>query len=252
DPGPTAPEGPPRTACPVCGSQAQTLYTLDPSALSGDDALFSRIKLSPQDTVNLSPDLPNPNVPGYEVLETLGRGGMGVVYKARQVGLNRIVALKMVLAGSHAGETELTRFRTEAEAVARLQHPNIVHIYEIGVAPPAQDGRPYMVLEYVSGGSLEKQLAGQPQPALATAEFISVLARAIHEAHQAGIIHRDLKPSNILLQPIPKSHEPVHKQTPSPQAPTPRPARAQSSALAPSALGFVCDVPFELGDFSPN
>jgi WD40 repeat protein/serine/threonine protein kinase len=137
-----------------------------------------------------------PLVAGYEILEELGRGGMGVVYKARQAGLNRIVALKMVLAGSHAGAKSLGRFRSEAEAVAKLQHPNIVQIYEVG----EQDGRPFFSLEFVDGGSLAKRLAGTPQSPQAAAELVETLARATHYAHQRGIIHRDLKPANILLQ----------------------------------------------------
>jgi len=95
------------------------------------------------------------SVTGYEVLGELGRGGMGVVYKARHVGLNRLVALKMILAAEHAGAEGLARFRIEAEAVARLQHPNIVQIYEIG----SQDGRPFFSLEFVDGGSLEGKMA---------------------------------------------------------------------------------------------
>src|SRR5262249_408525 len=134
-------------------------------------------------------------VPGYELLGELGRGGMGVVYKARQIALNRVVALKMVLAGEHAGPEELARFKAEAEAAARLQHPNIVHIYE--VAAPA--GLPYFSLEFVTGGSREKQLAGTPQPARQAAELVETLARAMHHAHQQAIVHRDLKPGNVLL-----------------------------------------------------
>src|SRR5262249_46691418 len=104
-------------------------------------------------------------IPGYETLEELGRGGMGVVYKARQTSLNRLVALKMVLAGAHAGPAHLARFRTEAEAVARLQHPNIVQIHEIG----ERQGKPYFLLVFVDGGNLDKKIAGMPQSARAAA-----------------------------------------------------------------------------------
>jgi tetratricopeptide (TPR) repeat protein len=137
-----------------------------------------------------------PHVPGYEILGELGRGGMGIVYKARQIGLNRLVALKMVLAGAHADEEELQRFRIEAEAAARLQHPGIVQIHEIG----EHDGRPYFSLELVDGGSLDKKLAGTPWAPEQSAELLESLARAMHYAHDRGIVHRDLKPANILLQ----------------------------------------------------
>src|SRR5262249_8140284 len=133
--------------------------------------------------------------PGYEILGTLGRGGMGVVYKARQLGLNRLVALKMILAGPHASVDQMERFRSEARTVARLRHPHIVQIHEIG----DHDGRPYFSLEYVDGGSLEKRLGGTPLPAREAARLVELLARAIHEAHQLAIIHRDLKPANVLL-----------------------------------------------------
>jgi serine/threonine protein kinase len=125
----------------------------------------------------------------------LGRGGMGVVYKARQTNLKRLVALKMILAGSHAGQADLARFRVEAEAVARLQHPNIVQIYEVNEA----GGLPYFSLEYVDGGSLAKQLAGTPMRARQAAELLETLARAVHHAHRREIVHRDLKPANVLL-----------------------------------------------------
>jgi WD40 repeat protein/serine/threonine protein kinase len=131
----------------------------------------------------------------YEVLGELGRGAMGVVYKVRQIGLNRIAALKMILAGPHAAAEELFRFRLEAEAVARLQHPNIVQIYEIA----EQDGRPYFSLEFVDGGSLARKLGGTPQPARQAAELLETLARTVAYAHERGIIHRDLKPANVLL-----------------------------------------------------
>jgi WD40 repeat protein/serine/threonine protein kinase len=136
-----------------------------------------------------------PNVPGYDILDELGRGGMGVVYKARQKSLNRIVALKMILTGAHAGPQDLARFRSEAEAVAQFQHPHIVQVYEIG----EQDGRPFFSLEFVDGGSLAQRLTGVPLPARQAAGLVEILARAVGCAHQHGIVHRDLKPANVLL-----------------------------------------------------
>jgi tetratricopeptide (TPR) repeat protein/tRNA A-37 threonylcarbamoyl transferase component Bud32 len=134
-------------------------------------------------------------IPGYEILGELGRGGMGVVYKARQIKLNRVVALKMILAGNYAGPEELARFRREAEAVARLQHPHIVQIHEVGEA----DGRPFFSLEYVEGGSLADKLDGTPLPPRQAAELVETLARAVQAAHERGVVHRDLKPANVLL-----------------------------------------------------
>jgi WD40 repeat protein/thiol-disulfide isomerase/thioredoxin len=138
-----------------------------------------------------------PRVPGHEVLGELGHGGMGVVYRARHVGLNRLVALKMLRAGVLADEEEISRFRSEAEAVARLQHPNIVHVYEVG----EQGGLPYFSLEFCAGGDLATRLGGAPLPAGEAAEVVETLARAMHAAHQAGVVHRDLKPANVLLVP---------------------------------------------------
>jgi tetratricopeptide (TPR) repeat protein len=134
-------------------------------------------------------------VPGYEIIGVLGRGGMGVVYKAVQVSLKRVVALKMILAGAHAAPAELARFRTEAEAVAQLQHPNIVQIYEIG----EQNGLPYFSLEFVDGGSLATRIGGKPLPSEEAAHITLTLARAMHHCHQKGIVHRDLKPANVLV-----------------------------------------------------
>jgi WD40 repeat protein/tRNA A-37 threonylcarbamoyl transferase component Bud32 len=136
-----------------------------------------------------------PRIPGYEILGELGRGGMGVVYKARQVKLDRLVALKMILAERHAGEADLARFRTEAEAIARLQHPSIVQVYEIG----EHEGKPYFSLEFCSAGSLAQRLDGTPLQPNEAARLVETLARAMEAAHQKGIIHRDLKPANVLL-----------------------------------------------------
>jgi outer membrane protein assembly factor BamB len=136
-----------------------------------------------------------PQVPGYEVLDRLGEGGMGVVYRARQAGLDREVALKMILAGSHAGEQDLERFLAEARAIARLRHPNIVQIHEVG----EHEGKPYFSLEFCAGGSLDRKLAGTPLPPREAAVLVAVLARATQAAHYAGIVHRDLKPANVLL-----------------------------------------------------
>jgi hypothetical protein len=127
----------------------------------------------------------------------LGRGGMGRVYKARQISLKRLVALKVILAGEHAGPDEVARFREEAEAIARLQHPHIVQIYEVG----EQDGHPFFSLELVEGGSLAQHLHGTPLPPQRAAQLVETLARAIHAAHQQGVVHRDLKPANVLLAP---------------------------------------------------
>ncbi len=138
-----------------------------------------------------SPHVP----PGYEFLGELGRGGMGVVYKVRQTSLNRLLALKMIRAGSLAHPEELARFRAEAEAVARFQHANLVQIYEVG----QEQGRAYCTLEYVGGGSLAQKLSGKPLPVREAAALAETLARAVHYAHGHGILHRDLKPSNVLL-----------------------------------------------------
>jgi tRNA A-37 threonylcarbamoyl transferase component Bud32 len=134
-------------------------------------------------------------VAGYEIVEEIGRGGMGVVYKARDPRLKRLVALKMVLAGEHAGGAELERFHTEAKAVARLQHPGIVQIFEVG----EHDGKPFIALEYVGGGSLAERLRRGPVPVAEAVELMIALAGAVQAAHAAGVVHRDLKPANVLL-----------------------------------------------------
>jgi serine/threonine-protein kinase len=136
-----------------------------------------------------------PPVAGYELLDELGRGGMGVVYQARHLALNRVVALKMVRTGGDAGPEEAARFRAEAEAAARLQHPHVVQIFEVG----EHEGRPYLALEYAAGGSLARKLGGTPLSPAEAAALVEPLARAVDAAHGRGIVHRDLKPGNVLL-----------------------------------------------------
>ena len=136
-----------------------------------------------------------PLIPGYKILEVLGRGGVGVVYKAAHLRLNRVVALKMLLAGALATRAERQRFSRESEVVAKLRHPNIVQVYDVGDL----DGRPYFTMEFVEGGSLAEMIAGTPRPARQSAELVATLAEAMQAAHRGGIVHRDLKPSNILL-----------------------------------------------------
>ncbi|MBI5757561.1 MAG: serine/threonine protein kinase [Planctomycetales bacterium] len=147
-------------------------------------------------------------VPGYDILAELGRGGMGVVYKARHQKLQRLVALKMILAGAHAGAAGLARFRAEAEAVAHLQHANIVQLFEIG----EHEGRPFFSLELVEGGSLDQRLREVPPPPRGAAHVMEILARAIEFAHRHGIVHRDLKPANILLASIGSQSTVIRKE----------------------------------------
>src|SRR3954452_17326179 len=142
---------------------------------------------------NAGADLPL--IPGYDVEALLGRGGMGVVYKARHRRLNRLVGLKMLIAGAHAGPTERARFQRAGEAGASLRHANIVQIYDVG----DHEGCPYFTMELLEGGSLAQALAGTPQPARQAAALLTTLAEAVQAAHRAGIVHRDLKPANILL-----------------------------------------------------
>ena len=145
-----------------------------------------------------------PTIPGYEILQRLGEGGMGVVYKARHLGLKRLVAVKMIRGGSQARADQMARFRVEAEAVARLRHPNILQIYDIGEAA----GLPFVALELLDGGGLDDRLARTPQPGNQAALLMVTLARAVHVAHRSGIVHRDLKPTNVLY-----THDGVPKIT---------------------------------------
>jgi WD40 repeat protein/tRNA A-37 threonylcarbamoyl transferase component Bud32 len=169
------------------------LTTRDLPPLGADTAGHATESLPTRDWA--APPSACPELAGYQILDELGRGGMGVVYKARQVRLNRLVALKMILAGVRASPGQLARFRREVETVARLQHPNLVQVYEVG----EQEGRPYFAMEFVDGGSLDLRIEGRPQPPRQSAELVATLARAVHAAHLQGIVHRDLKPANVLL-----------------------------------------------------
>ena len=143
-----------------------------------------------------------PDVPGLELLEVLGSGGMGVVFKARQTALGRDVAVKFLRDEQRADPGRRERFIQEARAIAGLRHPHLVELYEFGQVPDASGAtsQPYLVLEYVSGGSLSNLLRGSPQPPVEAARLVATLADAIHYAHGQGVIHRDLKPANVLLQ----------------------------------------------------
>ncbi len=192
--------------CPTCGlrlyaesqapsipARAQQFFPAEPTPLSN-----VRLERGSVDNLAVVPTI-QPNdieaVPGYELLGILGRGGMGIVFRARQLSLKRQVALKMILTGRHARPAERARFQREAEAVARLQHPNIVQIHEVG----EQNGLPYFSLEFVNAGSLAQFLGNHPQPPRICAGLVEELALAMHYAHKRGIVHRDLKPANILL-----------------------------------------------------
>jgi serine/threonine protein kinase len=180
-----------------------------------------------------------PPLRGYEVLEVLGRGGMGVVYKARQTALNRLVALKMTAAGIDAEEEELSRFRREAQAIACLKHPHIVQIHEVG----EDEGRLFLSLEYVDGGALARRLDGTPWPAQDAAQLVETLARAMHYAHQQGVVHRDLKPANILLAPNPKSEIQKPKPTRSSKEANPQQAPWRIWAFRMSDFGLWISSP---------
>jgi WD40 repeat protein len=196
--------------CPACRQALEALTASEPvSGHSGgpipapSPELLHRLKagaaslsrLGPGPVVLAAEPRPLPRVPGYEILGLLGHGGMGVVYRARQLGLDRVVALKMILGGAFATDKSLARFHAEAQAVARLQHPNIVQIFEIGEV----DGLPYFSQEHVEGGTLAAHLDGTPAPPRRAAELCELLARAVQFAHERGVLHRDLKPANVLL-----------------------------------------------------
>ncbi len=205
-----APEdgGSPPGVCPVCASaprkgtveNAGNEPTVSPLTRALPRTLAEEVAPGVPETLAPTANTPSGTrlslrLPDYEILGELGRGGMGIVYKARQVSLNRLVAVKMILSGAHANKTELNRFRAEAEAAGRLDHANIVRIYHVGDF----EGVPFISLEFVDGDSLARVLTGKPMPEKAAAQVSEILARAMHVAHGKGIIHRDLKPANILM-----------------------------------------------------
>jgi eukaryotic-like serine/threonine-protein kinase len=131
----------------------------------------------------------------YELLEQIGRGGQGVVFRARQKSLNRIIALKVIGLGNWATDAHLKRFRLEAEAAARLEHPGIVPIHEVG----ERDGSCYFSMKFIEGGQLDDVVKRTPMPIRQAVGLIAKVARTVHYAHEHGILHRDIKPGNILL-----------------------------------------------------
>jgi len=178
----------PVVSCPMCGQKCALSSAMSGTVVSNNDPY------SLAERVVVVQGLSLPTVPGYEVIGLLGQGGMGTVYKAKHVRLDRVVALKMI-SSEQASPSQRVRFQVEGQALAKLDHPNIVQIYEVDEC----NGSPYFSLEYLEGGGLDRKLAGMPQTPLFAAQMLETLARAIHWAHVHGIIHRDLKPANILL-----------------------------------------------------
>jgi WD40 repeat protein len=179
----------------------------------GPDATLAILDLSQPIQPAAGTPTPPPRIGRYRITRELGRGGMAVVYHAEDMHLHRPVALKMILAGEHAGVEQLARFLVEAETVARLHHPSIVQIHEIN----QHEGRPFFALEYIAGGSLADRLDGTPQPPRLVAALLEQLARTVQYAHSHGIVHRDLKPANVLLRARPEPPDPpkARRATPS-------------------------------------
>jgi len=177
----------------LCLSDCVRRFPQCEALLNAQFAVHQVLHASRRDGSSLPPGPPPagpdwPAVPGYELRRELGSGGMGVVYLAEDLALKRPVAIKLIRNGPGARREDLARFRTEAEAVARLHHPNLAQVYGVG---EHRDG-PYLVLEYVEGGSLERLLDGRPQPPRDAAGLLEALARAVHHAHERGVVHRDL------------------------------------------------------------
>jgi len=179
--------------CPKCRS---ALPADAPEGLCPVCAFRGALELEPGAARPLVPEQQLPRQFGeYQLLEEIARGGMGIVYQARQLSLNRLVAVKVLLSGPLASATDLQRFRAEAEAVANLQHPNIVAVHEVG----EHAGQPFFSMDYVEGTCLSELVREQPLPAPRAAGYVKTIAEAIQYAHDHGVLHRDLKPSNVLI-----------------------------------------------------
>jgi serine/threonine-protein kinase len=186
--------------CPACEQAARRLDAVSDSAIRGFRRTFAAEAMAGTTPPAPAQGTPAPpGIAGYEILGELGRGGMGVVYKARQQRPARVVALKMLLGGAHADPERRARLLAEAGAIARLQHPHIVQVFEVGEHGDGRGLLPFLALEYVAGGSLADRLGGTPQPPRQAAALVRTLAGAVHYAHGKGVIHRDLKPANVLL-----------------------------------------------------
>lgn len=206
----------PSTTCRLCGNTAANLadgirancVSLDETIAPKSSASFDVPTVPPKSTFSdlrtisagqsdNSADSPSDQKAfgEYELIEEIARGGMGIVYKAKHQKLNRITALKMILNGRFSSQEELQRFYIEAEAAARLDHPSIVPVYEIGEC----DGRAFFAMKFIDGGSLAENMSRVRQDPRAAVSLLAKVARAVHHAHQRGILHRDLKPANILL-----------------------------------------------------